>query len=188
MRHALLLVALAVLLPGVARAHAVVEPARAAPRAYQRYVLRVPNEFQDAATTRVEIRFPAGLRVISFVEVPGWQLEVVRDSARRVTGAIWTGSLPPERFIEFPFMAVNPDSETRLVWPVKQSYSTGEVVDWAGPEDSDRPASATEIGAGGGDGASRVPMWVAVGAAGVALLSLGLAVQARRRTHLAQAG
>ncbi len=35
-------------------------PKTAAPRAYRKYVLRVPNE-KDVATTLVEIRFPAGL-------------------------------------------------------------------------------------------------------------------------------
>jgi hypothetical protein len=84
--------------------------------AYERYVLRVPNE-KAVATTRVELRFPAGVRVTSFADVPGWQLEVVTDSAKAITAAIWTGTLPPQRFIEFPFVAVNPKTDARLEWP-----------------------------------------------------------------------
>ena len=72
--------------------------------AYEKYVLRVPNE-KAIATTKVELHFPAGLRVTSFADVPGWQLEVVTDSAKAITAAIWTGTLPPQRFIEFPFVA-----------------------------------------------------------------------------------
>ena len=46
---------------------------------------------------RVEITFPADVKVGSFIDVPGWTLEVVRDSAKRITGAVWTGSLPPHK-------------------------------------------------------------------------------------------
>ena len=55
----------ALFVPAFAHAHAVVFPAKSSPGAYERYVLRVPNE-KDAPTTRVEIRFPQGVRVISF--------------------------------------------------------------------------------------------------------------------------
>src|SRR5687768_18183883 len=70
-------------LPTLSWAHAVVFPRQSAPGAYEKYVLRVPNE-KAVATTRVEIRFPAGLRVTSFADVPGWQLEIVTDSAKAI--------------------------------------------------------------------------------------------------------
>jgi uncharacterized protein YcnI len=178
MRRLISLVFVAALLPATALAHAVVEPARSTPRAYQRYLLRVPNEL-DVATTRVEIRVPADVRVISFVDVPGWQLEVSRDSANRITAAVWIGSLPPGRFIEFPFMAVNPERETRLVWPVDQTYATGERIEWAGPEDSDRPASATQIQADEPVSTSRLPLLVAGGAVLLSLVSLAVALRRR---------
>lgn len=179
-RRVLRLLVIAALLPAVAYAHAVVEPRNSTPGAYQRYVLRVPNEFDDVATTRVEIRFPAGVRVISFADVPGRQLEVVRDSASRITSAVWTGSLPPGRFVEFPFMGVNPERETRLMWPVAQTYASGEVIDWAGPEDSDRPASATEVHSPSEE-ASSMPLVLAVGAGALALVGLGVALRGRSR-------
>ena len=71
-------------------------------------------------------------------------------------------------------MAVNPERETRLVWPVSQSYASGEIVEWAGPEDSDRPASATEIRAPA-DGTS-VGMPLVLGVALLALVSLAVAL------------
>ena len=112
----LILAAIAIAVPSVALAHAVVFPKTSAPGAYEKYVLRVPNE-RDVATTRVELHFPAELRVVSFGEVAGWDLRVLTDTAERITGAVWTGNLPKERFIEFPFVAVNPKDSARLTWP-----------------------------------------------------------------------
>ncbi len=165
-------IALALLVPGTIRAHAVVHPAVAPPGAYQRYVLTVPNE-RDVATTRVEIRFPAAVTVVSFADVPGWELEVMTDDGR-IAGAAWTGTLPPRRFAEFLFIAVNPKQEAPIAWPVTQTYAGGEVVEWAGPEDSDTPASVTRVTAGGGWPSSA---WIASGALLLALLALGVALR-----------
>lgn len=123
--------------------------------------------------------FPAGVRVISFGEVAGWQLEEVRDSASAIVGAVWTGSLPPERFIEFPFVAVNPRSPATLAWPAFQTYADGERVDWVGPEGSDRPTSSTAIEAGDGSGGSWLSLYLSIAAALLALTSLGLVLRHR---------
>src|SRR4051794_31616508 len=88
-------------------AHATVSPVASRPGAYERYVLRVPNE-SDNATVRIEITFPDAVRVISFLDVPGWKLDAKMDSTGRAISAVWTGTLPPERFVELPFVAVNP--------------------------------------------------------------------------------
>jgi len=180
MRRAGLAAVAALAIPAVALAHAVVYPRASAPGAYEKYVLRVPNESDTSTTTRVEIRFPPEVRVVSFGDVAGWKLEVVTDTARRITGAVWTGALPPERFVEFPFVAVNPRSDARLVWPVYQTYSDGERVGWTGPEDGETPASVTVIEAAraAGRGGGWVPY--ASGAALVlAAASLGMSVRRR---------
>ena len=163
-------------------AHAVVCPKTSTLGAYERYVLRVPNE-KAVATTRVELRFPAGVRVTSFADVPGWQLEVVTDSAKAITAAIWTGTLPPQRFIEFPFVAVNPKTDARLEWPAYQTYADGQRVEWTGPEGSKSPASATMVaaaaaapGAPAQDG-SGVTRWLPWAALVISLVSLGLAMR-----------
>ena len=183
-RLSLVLAALVlVVAPAIALAHAVVFPKTSTTGAYEKYVLRVPNE-KAAATVRVEIRFPAEARVTSFGDVAGWQLEVLTDSAKRIVGAVWTGSLPPQRFVEFPFVAANPKSATRLVWPAIQTYADGERVEWTGAEGTKTPASATVIGAAlgaadsshattGGGGSTWVP-WAALV---LALVSLGLALR-----------
>jgi uncharacterized protein YcnI len=162
-------------LPSAVHAHAVVFPKRAEPGAYERYLLRVPNE-RGVPTQRIEITFPAGLRVVSFGEVPGWTLEVRKDARGAVTGAVWTGTLAAERFVELPFVAVNPEAGTRLVWPVAQLYASGERVQWNGPEGSKTPASSTLI-AGEEESAGRLTTWLAGAALLLSLIALGLALR-----------
>jgi len=169
---------LAVSVPTLTWAHAVVFPRQSTAGAYEKYVLRVPNE-KAVATMRVELFFPHDVRVTSFADVPGWQLEVVTDSAKAITSAIWTGTLPPRRFVEFPFVAVNPKTETSITWPAYQTYADGERVEWSGPEGAKRPASVTRIGAadvaaGNDGGYARLVPWAALA---LSLLSLGLAIR-----------
>jgi len=164
------------LLPASLHAHAVVHPRTSTPGAYERYVLRVPNE-KKVATTRVEIHFPAGLRVTSFEDVPGWQLEVLTDSAQAIVGAVWTGILAPQRFVELPFVAANPKTDAKLVWPAYQTYADGERVTWDGPEDSKTPASSTDIHAATGSASARVALTMAAVAVLLSLVSLGLVLR-----------
>jgi uncharacterized protein YcnI len=167
---------LAATVPTLSWAHAVVFPRQSTTGSYEKYVLRVPNE-KAVATTRVEIHFPAGVRVTSFADVPGWQLEVVTDSAKAITAAIWTGTLPPERFVEFPFVAVNPKTDAKLEWPAYQTYADGERVEWTGPEDSKRPASVTTIGAATAAEDGGFVRWLPWVAFVLSLVSLGVAMR-----------
>ncbi len=179
-RAPLLGAAFVLLAPAAALAHAVVFPKISTPGAYEKYVLRVPNE-KDVPTVRVELRFPADARVTAFGDVPGWQLQVLTDSARRITGAVWTGTLAPQRFVEFPFVAANPKAATRLAWPVVQTYADGVRAEWTGPEGSKTPASATTIApvaAAAGEGGAA--WWVPWAALVLSLLGLGVAL---RRTE-----
>lgn len=167
---------ISVLLPSVARAHAVVYPKRSVAGGYEKYVLRVPNE-RDLPTTRVEIHFPAGVRVVAFADVPGWQLQVITDSTKAITGAIWTGELAAQRFVEFPFEAANPKEATTIAWPTYQTYSSGERVEWTGPVHTKTPAPVTVI-----DGSSLLAgfaqsPWITSGALVLALISLGLSMR-----------
>lgn len=164
----------ATIAPAALAAHAVVYPRTSVPGAYEKYVLRVPNE-RDVATVRVSLVFPSGVRVVAFAEVPGWVLEIERDREGRVRGATWTGALPVGRFVEFPFVAVNPDAETRLTWPATQVYADGEEVAWAGPEGTATPASVTVLRR---EGDAARGAWYVAGAALVAsLLALGVALR-----------
>lgn len=132
------------LLSGGVIGHAVVHPRESGVHTWERYVLRVPNE-RNLPTTRVSLTFPKHLRVVSFSEVHGWQLSVVRDSLSNPVSATWEGLLDVERFVEFPFVAQNPSDAVTLTWPAEQTYSDGEVVAWTGEPDSPTPASVTMI-------------------------------------------
>lgn len=175
--------------PAAVAAHAVVSPGEAAAGAYQRYLLRVPNE-RSFETVRVHIVFPTSVRVISFDEVPGWTLETTStDGGASFATATWSGVLPVARFVEFGFIGVNPSEPTTLVWPVIQTYADGFLAEWTGPADSATPASVTRIEApasdlvapepGEGGGAATL---MAAGALVVAFLSLGLTLRLRGRT------
>jgi uncharacterized protein YcnI len=179
MRTVLLLLAI-LAAPSIVFAHAVVFPKTSTPGAYEKYVLRVPNE-RDVPTHRIEISFPEGLRVVSFGEVPGWKLQVLTDSIQRVTGAVWTGILPKERFVEFPFIAVNPKDSTTLTWPTFQTYEGGERIEWTGPDSSYTPVSSTLVS----DPAevpvkvSRTSLYISLIALLFALTALGVALRPR---------
>jgi len=178
-RSPLMLALLAMIVPAVALAHAVVYPKTSRPGAYEKYVLRVPNE-RDVPTIRVELHFPEGLRVVSFSDVPGWNLQVLTDSAKAIIGAVWTGVLPKERFVEFPFVAVNPKESTSLSWPTIQTYQGGEVVNWTSPDTASKtPVSATTIDdtSTPSTGGSQSPLYVSIAALLLALMSLGVALR-----------
>jgi uncharacterized protein YcnI len=167
--------------PSIALAHAVVFPKTSNPGAYEKYVLRVPNE-RDVPTLKVELHFPQGLRVVSFGDVAGWKLQVLTDSAQRITGAVWTGVLPKERFVEFPFVAVNPKDSTSLAWPTYQTYSGGETVEWTSADTASKnPVSSTLIA----DATpkpikvSRISLYISVTALAFALTALGVALRPR---------
>jgi uncharacterized protein YcnI len=176
----LLIVAGILVAPSILFAHAVVFPKTSTPGAYEKYVLRVPNE-RDVPTLKVELHFPQGLRVVSFGDVPGWKLQVLTDSAQRVMGAVWTGVLPKERFIEFPFVAVNPKDSTSLFWPTYQTYEGGERVEWTGPDSSKTPVSSTVVSdpAAVPVKVSRTSLYMSVVALLFALTALGVALRPR---------
>jgi uncharacterized protein YcnI len=173
----------AVLIPTFLLAHAVVYPQATAAGAYERYELRVPNE-KNTPTIRVELRFPDSVRVIGFEDVLGWRLQVERDSSKRIVGAVWTGVLQPERFVEFPFIAVNPKHDAKLVWPAYQTYADGDRVEWTGAEGSATPASVSVVRASGGAEpgapAGSHGEWWGIGAS-LVLSLVALGVAARRQ-------
>jgi len=178
--RSLLIVAGILVVPSILFAHAVVFPKTSTPGAYEKYVLRVPNE-RAVPTLKVELHFPQGLRVVSFGDVAGWKLQVLTDSAQRVTGAVWTGVLPKERFVEFPFVAVNPKDSTSLSWPTYQTYEGGERVEWTGPDSSKTPVSSTIVSnpAVVPVKVSRTSLYMSVVALLFALTALGVALRPR---------
>ena len=169
------------LLFSITGARAVVFPTTSTPGAYEKYSLRVINE-RDVPTLRIEIHFPDGLRVISFGDVPGWKLQILTDSAHRIVGAVWTGVLEREHFVELPFLAVNPKNSTSLSWPTYQTYQGGERVEWTSPDTSSKtPVSTTLISEAIPQPirASRTSLYISIIALAFALTALGVALRPR---------
>jgi hypothetical protein len=141
------LAAALLLLPAGALAHVTVWPKESSAKAREKYEVRVPNEKQ-ADTVAVELRFPAGLRVTSFEQKPGWMTESIRDASGNAVGVRWTGRLAPQQFTEFGLLAVNPPAAGELSWTAVQSFSDGTRVEWSGPPGSKTPAPRVTISAG----------------------------------------
>ena len=133
------IVAVALALATPAAAHVSVWPKESVQGAREKYEIRVPNEKQ-ADTIALEIRFPAGLKVSSFEQKPGWNTEPLRDPSGVIVGARWTGKLPPQQFTEFGLIAANPATGGQLVWSATQVYADGTRVEWSGEPGSKAPA------------------------------------------------
>ena len=167
-----LLVALA--LP--AAAHVTVSTDDPAPEAFAVYTVRVPNESDTAATTRVEVQLPDGLEASRYEPVPGWDISLA-DGLLTAEG----GQIAPGQFMDFRFQARNPAQPGELAFPAVQTYSDGEVVSWTGAPGSDSPAGVVRIGTPDAAGVDLVTV-VALGVAVLAVLLTGaaLAVVLRR--------
>jgi uncharacterized protein YcnI len=160
-------------LASAASAHVTVNPGEAKKGAFAVLAFRVPNERDDAGTTKVEINFPAD-HPIPFVSVrphPGWTYTVERTrldkpveahgrSINEVVSKItFTGGpIRPGEFDEFEVSAGPlPEDADQLVFPTLQTYESGEVVRWieptpAGGEEPEHPAPVLRLVAGAGDG------------------------------------
>ena len=135
---------LALVAAGLALAHVTVSPKEAKAGATQKYTMRVPNE-KTVVNTRVEAEFPANAEITAVDDLAGWKIELKKDAAGKITGAVWSGELEAKGFAEFTFSATNPKEETKLVWKVVQVYRDGSKSEWTGPAGSKGPAPVTTI-------------------------------------------
>jgi len=174
------LVALAALASSAgALAHAKVSPPTALAKESQVFTLAVPTEKSGATTTTIELTPPKGFSIDSFVPSPGWKRAVQQsgsgDSAV-ITKVTWTGgAVPTGEDAAFSFLA-QANSTGDYAFDVRQTYSDGSVVDWAGPESADAPAphvkAVSSLGGGGGSTLSVVALALAGFALVVAVAGL----------------
>jgi periplasmic copper chaperone A len=150
-----------------AHGHVTVQPPEGVTGSFSRFVVRVPNERDDASTVAIEVRFPS-LAFVSFQDVPGWErtvtmrtlqepLEVFGEELTEVVDTVtWEGGeIEPGEFQEFGFSARVPEEPGTLEFPAVQTYDSGEVVRWIGPPDSETPAAlvtAVDLPAEEGEG------------------------------------
>ncbi|MGW1427716.1 YcnI family copper-binding membrane protein [Streptomyces sp. NPDC002431] len=156
------------LLAGTASAHVSVQPVgEAAKGGYATVNVKVPNERDDAATTKVEVNFPTDHPLVSVMPqaVPGWNVEVTRAKLAKplemhgqkineaVSKVTWTAEgardergIRPGTFQQFPLsLGQLPDDTDQLVLKAVQTYDNKEVVRWIeeqkpGAEEPESPA------------------------------------------------
>jgi uncharacterized protein YcnI len=144
----------------VAAGHVTLNPEEGEAGGFARFAIRVPNERDDAATTRVTVRFPEQVVSASFQPVEGWNRTVemaqldepIDDEGEQITERIdtvtWSGGrIRPGEFQEFGVSFQVPEEQpgTELAFPAVQTYSNGEIVRWIGPPDAEEPAPIVAV-------------------------------------------
>lgn len=163
--------AAALLLPTAAQAHVTVQPTEVPAGSFSRVDVRVPNEEEDAATTKVEVEMPDGFIFASYEPVPGWRT-VVKDEQlsepveafgesyeTQVKTITWTAAsdadgIQPGQFRDFGLSVGIPEQYAEgdaLAFPAIQTYDNGDVVRWIGGPDSEEPAAQVTVTAAAED-------------------------------------
>ncbi|MFC4304963.1 YcnI family protein [Cohnella boryungensis] len=138
----------------LASAHVTVQPKEAPAGSYQVFTVRVPSE-KDAATTQVKVAIPDNVNISRFEPKSDWTYEIEKGAEDKIVNVTWkaTGNgLGATEFGEFRMQGKVADDAKELVWKAYQTYSDGEVVEWTGAPDADKPASVTTVTAATGDG------------------------------------
>lgn len=205
---------------GAASAHVTANPGTAEPGSYSKVSFRVPNEEQGADTTKLEVDLPTDhpIASVSVRPQPGWKIKVekaklatpLKTDGGEITQAVskitWSGGkISPGEFQEFDVsMGPLPTDTDKLMFKAKQTYSSGQVVNWDqdpgnGGQEPEHPAPTVRLVKAANDapapvaaGSSKVPASSDDGTArllgglGLAFGVVGLAVGAygltRRRT------
>lgn len=152
--------AVALLIAPAAGAHVTVQPPEAPAGGFTRLDVRVPNERDNANTTKVEVQLPPGFLSVSTEPVPGWNAELtmrkldkpVEQFGEQVTEEVGQitfsgGAIRPGEFQDFGLSLAVPDGKpgSMLTFKAVQTYSNGEVARWIGPPDSEEPAPQVEL-------------------------------------------
>jgi uncharacterized protein YcnI len=131
----------------LASAHVTVIPKTSTTGAWETYSVKVPVE-KEMATTKFTVKVPAGLEVMSYQPVPGWNYSTEKDANGKVETFTFSATgegILPGQFQTFVFVAKNPDKAVKAAWDAFQYYKDGSVVEWTGDEGSDSPHAITDI-------------------------------------------
>ena len=144
-----------------AEAHVTVHPNAVPAGGFTVLDVRVPNERDNAKTTKVDVQFPPGFLFVSYEPVPGWDVKITfRKLAKPVTvfgekfsqeadRVIFTTKgkgLAAGQFVEFPLSVAVPEkAKSPLTFKALQTYSNGEVVRWIGSPDAESPAPQVAV-------------------------------------------
>ncbi|MEU6669435.1 YcnI family protein [Streptomyces sp. NPDC046727] len=154
-----------------ALAHVSVQPeGPAAKGGYAVVDFKVPNERDNASTTKVEVTLPTDHPIASVMPqpVPGWKVAVTKSKLDKpltmhgekideaVTKVTWTADgkgIEPGYFQKFPLsLGALPENTDELVFKAIQTYSDKEVVRWIevpqeGKDEPENPAPVLELSA-----------------------------------------
>lgn len=130
-------------------AHVSVQPqGEAAKGGFATVNFKVPNERDDASTTKLEVNFPTDHPLASVMPepVPGWDVKVTKSKLDKpmdmhgekideaVSKVTWTADedgIAPGTFQQFPVsIGALPEKSDQLVFKALQTYSNKEVVRW----------------------------------------------------------
>ncbi|MFJ4469801.1 YcnI family protein [Streptomyces sp. NPDC089424] len=160
-----------VVLSAPAFAHVSVQPeGPAAKGGYAVVDFKVPNERDNASTTKLEVSFPTEHPLSSVMPepVPGWKIDVTKSKldkpieahGRQLTEAVskvtWTATgkgVEPGYFQKFPVsLGALPEDTDEMVFKAIQTYSNDEVVRWIevpqeGAEEPENPAPVLNLSA-----------------------------------------
>jgi uncharacterized protein len=157
----------ALLAPAAASAHVSLHPNAIPAGANATLDIRVPNEMDNATTTKLQVRFPDGFIGVSTQPPPGWTAKVQTSKLAKpvqtddgpidtqVSEVEWTAGsgrgIKPAEFANFPISVAMPGKAGDvLTFKALQTYSNGQVVRWIGAPDSDQPAPTVDITPKGG--------------------------------------
>jgi uncharacterized protein YcnI len=136
-------VTMTVLTASIVSAHITIAPTQSMAGATEKYTLRVPTEGK-VATVAAELDVPEGVIVEAVAMPNGWKHEIKRQGDR-ITGIVWTLTIPPQEFVEFSFVARNPRDKAEVVWTLRQRFADGTVSDWTKGPNGVRPTSMTRL-------------------------------------------
>ncbi|MET7476465.1 YcnI family protein [Streptomyces sp. NPDC005648] len=163
-------------LSGPAFAHVSVQPeGTAAKGGYAVVDFKVPNERDNASTTKLEVTFPTDHPLASAMPEPmaGWKVQVTKSKpakplemhGRQITEAVskitWTAEgkgIEPGYFEKFPVsVGALPEDAEELIFKAVQTYSDKDVVRWIevqqdGQEEPENPAPVLTLSAAAADG------------------------------------
>ncbi|OEV27045.1 hypothetical protein AN219_23860 [Streptomyces nanshensis] len=158
---------------GPALAHVSVDPENAEQGGYSVVNFKVPNERDNASTTKLEVSLPEEHPLASVMPqpVPGWDVKVTKSKldkpiemhGEKITEAVtkitWTGGeVKKGEFQQFPVsMGELPKDADQLVFKTLQTYDNDEVVRWIeepeeGQPEPENPAPVLKLTPAGAEG------------------------------------
>ena len=136
-----------VALPGIAQAHVSVQPGEVEGGGFSVVSFRVPNERDDASTTKVQVVLPEDqpLGSVRTTPIPGWTIKTTTRKLEEpiemfgeeldtvVADVTWTATgdgIAPGQYLDFDLNLGQLPESGELVFRALQTYSNGEQVNW----------------------------------------------------------